>query len=201
MKLKHSSTQPACRVHSFVRRRRVRATSTSPVHRRSSSVGYLHCRRNEFLPVNKRVDFTTVNQATRRFRPLRPRTFVPALDCSLFFFLLFLLLLFFTSLPSPRRRSFVFARQERLLYLLRYCISLLAKRLRDFHKIGTRCTPSSPHPRTCITSVAPLFIAPLPFFVPRFPCNARSICNFRAYLHGALIGALPSANVHTDFRG
>lgn len=30
------------------------------------SVGYLHCvlsRQNEFLPVNKRVDFTTVNQA------------------------------------------------------------------------------------------------------------------------------------------
>lgn len=67
----------------FKRRRR------HPYNRRSSSVGYLHCRRNEFLPVNKRVDFTTVNQATRRFRPLRLWNLCPPLSiapCSFFFF-------------------------------------------------------------------------------------------------------------------
>lgn len=92
----------------FKRRRR------HPYNRRSSSVGYLHCRRNEFLPVNKRVDFTTVNQATRRFRPLRLWNLCPPLSiapCSFFFF-------FFSLVPSPSAFP-----PPTLLFLFYYSIS------------------------------------------------------------------------------
>jgi len=78
LKLKHSSTHsavfPGLGTHSAAR---VRATLPARARRARErarertvglpSVGYLHCvlsRQNEFLPVNKRVDFTTVNQAT-----------------------------------------------------------------------------------------------------------------------------------------
>lgn len=130
----------------FKRRRR------HPYNRRSSSVGYLHCRRNEFLPVNKRVDFTTVNQATRRFRPLRLWNLCPPLSiapCSFFFFFSLVpspsafspspLSSFFIILSLDTRDTFVPpGMEERLLYLLRYCISLPREEITvDFHKIET----------------------------------------------------------------
>lgn len=60
MKLKHSSAHYHVRSPS--------TCSCNVAHTVLPSVGYLHftfflSQRNEFLPVNKRVDFTTVNQA------------------------------------------------------------------------------------------------------------------------------------------
>ena len=132
----------------------------SPEHRHSSSVGYLHCRRNEFLPVNKRVDFTTVNQATRRFRPLRHPNLCPArfrlllplfvpipffrfLSCSLFFPFGFCCYRF-SLLPPMAGSSIRRGREEKLLCFIRYRISLIMDRRGChavfFDKIETRCT-------------------------------------------------------------
>lgn len=171
----------------FKRRRR------HPYNRRSSSVGYLHCRRNEFLPVNKRVDFTTVNQATRRFRPLRLWNLCPPLSiapCSFFFF-------FFSLVPSPSsfppppfssffiilsldtRDTFVPpGMEERLLYLLRYCISLPREEITvDFHKIETT-TLHTPCSRNrgyrCVLTGAPVFIV-LVFLCSTYPPNRFNI--------------------------
>jgi len=67
LKLKHSSTHSV--VFPGLDAHRAPPCSRDVARARTvglPSVGYLHCvlsRQNEFLPVNKRVDFTTVNQA------------------------------------------------------------------------------------------------------------------------------------------
>lgn len=131
----------------------------SPVHRLSSSVGYLHCRRNEFLPVNKRVDFTTVNQATRRFRPLRhpnllssPFSIASSSFCSSFlsFFFRRISSSFFLVSVVPISHCCTNGgffhwpwAKKRLLCLIRYWISLMVKGLRwTFIKLKLAAHPA-----------------------------------------------------------